>query len=278
MTITPSDFAFVRDLVHRESAIVLPPGKEYLVTSRLMPIVRRRGDRDLASLLRELRAGRCRRLRAEVVAALATNETSFFRDAHPFEAIRTTVLPELVAARAEQRSLSLWSAAASSGQEAYSLAMLVSDVLSDRPGWSAEVLGTDLSEAMLDRARDGVYTPLEVARGLPPERLARHLEPYGTGYRVRQGLRDLVRTRPLNLAGPWPALPRMDVVLLRNVLIYFDVPTRRRVLARVRQVLAPDGYLFLGGAETTMDVDDGFDRVRVGEATAYRPRRPAGPR
>jgi chemotaxis protein methyltransferase CheR len=226
-------------------------------------------DRLRADLVRELRGGNAV-LAAAVTEAMTTNETSFFRDVHPFTALADTVLPELLEARRTHRSLDIWCAAASSGQEPYSIAMLLDEALGGEAGWSARILASDLSPRMLERTRLGVYTQLEVNRGLPVQRLLRHFGREGHQWRAKENLRSMIRTQAINLDGPWPAMPQMDVVLLRNVLIYFDVPTKKRILARVRDVLRPDGYLFLGGAETTLGLDDSYERVQVGRAPAYR--------
>ncbi len=270
MSLAPADFDYIRDVVRRHSAIVLEPGKEYLVESRLVPLARKEGEQSIASLVTKMRAERTGALTGRVVDAMTTNETSFFRDNHPFDAMVKHVLPELVRARAAERRLSIWCGASSSGQEPYTLTMLLKDVLTAHPGWSASLLATDLSAEMLERTRAGVYTQLEVNRGLPVAMLVRHFDKVGTQWQVKPELRAMVKTRPLNLAVPFPPIGTFDVVFLRNVLIYFDAPTKKAVLQRVRQVLRPDGYLFLGGAETTLGIDDAFDRVVLDRATAYR--------
>jgi chemotaxis protein methyltransferase CheR len=270
MSLAAADFDYIRDVVRRHSAIVLEPGKEYLVESRLVPLARKEGEQSIASLVAKMRAERTGALTGRVVDAMTTNETSFFRDNHPFDAMVKHVLPELVRARATERRLSIWCGASSSGQEPYTLTMLLKDVLTAHPGWSANLLATDLSAEMLERTKAGVYTQLEVNRGLPVAMLVRHFDKVGTQWQVKPELRAMVKTRPLNLAVPFPPIGTFDVVFLRNVLIYFDAPTKKAVLQRVRQVLRPDGYLFLGGAETTLGIDDAFDRVVLDRATAYR--------
>jgi chemotaxis protein methyltransferase CheR len=270
MAMTSADFTYIADLVRRGSAIVLEPGKEYLVESRLLPVAREAGTDTIAGLVQQLRREPDDGLRDQVVEAMTTNETSFFRDVHPFTALADTVLPELVEARRAHRRIDVWCAAASSGQEPYSVAMLLDELLGAESGWQLRVLASDLSQRMLERTELGVYSQLEVNRGLPVQRLLRHFERQGHQWRAKENLRSMIRTQALNLDGPWPAMPSMDVVLLRNVLIYFDVPTKKRVLAKVRQVLRPDGYLFLGGAETTLGLDDSYERVQVGRAPAYR--------
>lgn len=272
MTLTAADFAYIRTLVQADSAIVLENDKEYLVESRLTPVVHELGAGTIAELVGELRRTAPGALRDRVVDAMTTNETSFFRDDRPFHALADVVLPELISARRPRRALDVWCAAGSSGQEAYSIAMLLDEALVREPRWRVRVLASDISSRMLEQARAGTYSQLEVGRGLPAYRLARHFRREGAQWRVRDRLRSMVECRLINLDAPWPALPQMDLILLRNVLIYFDAATRRRVLDRVRTVLRPDGYLFLGAAETMLQDDDVFERVQVGEAVAYRPR------
>jgi chemotaxis protein methyltransferase CheR len=269
VSLSDADFELVRRLVAEESALALGEGKAYLVEARLAPIAEREGCDSVGELVGRLRTAPGR-LRDDVVQAMTTNETSFFRDIHPFDALRDEVLPSLLAQRGGR--LNLWSAAASTGQEAYSLAMLVTDAF---PTAAVSILATDLSRDVLARADTGVFSQLEINRGLPATLLVRHFEREGAGWRIKPGLRRLVEFRQLNLARPWPVLPRMDVVLLRNVLIYFDAPSKRAVLAQVARVLAPGGVLFLGGAETTYGLDEGWERVQVGRTSFYRPA--AGP-
>jgi chemotaxis protein methyltransferase CheR len=275
VTITPSAFGYVSDLVRQYAAIVIGPGKEYLVESRLMPLARDAGLEDVSSLVARLQLSQDDRLRRQVVEAMTTNETSFFRDRDPFTAFTQVVLPDLCRKRGANRRITVWSAACSTGQEPYSIAMSAVDHPLITSDWTVEILATDINEEILDRARSGRYSQLEVNRGLPASLLVRHFERCETDWRVVNPVRDMVRFKALNLNEPFD-LPFMDVVFLRNVLIYFDAATKAAVLQRVRRVLKPDGYLFLGGSETTIGLDDGFERVVLGTATAYRPRG-AGP-
>lgn len=269
MTVSAADFQLVRQVVREGAAIVLDDGKEYLVDSRLGPLARARGQAGVGELLDELRRNPTGAVRTLVIEAMTTNETSFFRDSHPFDALAREILPRLVQARADVRRISVWSAGCSSGQEAYSTAMLLDDALEGRPGWNASILATDVSAQMLTRTREGVYAQLEVNRGLPVGRLMQHFSREGNQWRVSDRLRAMVDTRLVNLAADWPALPMMDVVLLRNVLIYFDTETKKRILAKVRSVLNPGGYLLLGGAETTLHLDPGYQRVQFGRSIVY---------
>ena len=266
-TLAPPDFDFVCQLVRRRSAIVLEPGKEYLVEARLSPLAKELGFGDPTELVAQLRRD-TGPLADRVTEAMTTNETSFFRDIVPFDLLRQEVLPELVVRRATQRRLRIWCGASSSGQEPYTIAMVV-DQVPELAGWDIEILATDLSPEMLDRARSGLYSQLEVNRGLPAQLLVKHFERSGTGYQLKEGLRRSVEFRMLNLAEPWPTLGPFDIVFMRNVLIYFDVETKREIFGRVRRVLAPDGYLFLGAAETTVNIDAGFERLPRERAGCY---------
>jgi chemotaxis protein methyltransferase CheR len=264
VSLSTRDFEFVRELASRESALSLGDEKHYLVEARLAPIAEREGCGSVTELVARLRTGP-RTLRTDVVHSLTTNETSFFRDVHPFDALRDVLLPAAIAARGRA---SVWSAAASTGQEAYSVAMIAANSF---PGATVSILGTDLSSSVLDRAAQGEFSQLEVNRGLPAPMLVRHFERAGSRWQIRDDIRRRVQFRQLNLARPWPVLPAMDVVLLRNVLIYFDVSARRAALAQAAQVLAPGGVLFLGGAETTYGLAEGWERVQVGRTMFYRP-------
>lgn len=268
MTISPQAFTFVRELVRAESAIVLDPGKEYLVESRLVPLARAAGHPDVDAYVADLSKRRTPAALKLVVEALTTNETSWFRDSDPFTALRQTVFPALVKTRAN-RTLRIWAGACSSGQEPYSIIMTALDT-PELAGWKIELVATDLSEEMLTRSRKGEYSQLEVNRGLPATTLVRHFERAGLSWRINQSIRERVEFRSLNLTRPFPPMGRFDVVFLRNVLIYFDLPTKRDVLKRVRQVMAPDGHLFLGAAEMTMGVDDAWERVPAGRSSVYR--------
>ena len=264
------DFHYIQDLVRERAAIVLEPGKEYLAVTRLDPLVRRAGLGSLSELVAALREGRTSALHEDVVDALTTNETTWFRDVHPFESLRTHVLPDLIERKRLSRTLCIWSAGCSSGQEPYSVAMLVRDEFPELDGWQISITGTDVSAGMLERAQAGRYGQIEVNRGLPAHLLVKHFRRVGVGWELDAGIRSMVRFQRQSLVEPWTNLPPMDLVLMRNVMIYFDVATKREVLGRVRDVLAPHGYLLLGSAETTLHIDDAFQRHAVGPTGWYR--------
>src|SRR5262245_48527891 len=261
MGLTAAEFEFLRQLVRKDAGIVLDAGKEYLVETRLGAVVRQHGLSGLTELVAILRARPFDPLREAVKEAMTTNETSFFRDIHPFDALRTQILPELIKARAADRSLTMWCAAASSGQEPYSVMMLLRQHFPQLQDWTIRFLCTDLSKEMIDRCRSGRYSQLEVNRGLPAPMLVRWFTRDGADWVVDASLRDPIEFRTMSLIEPWPAMRPVDLVMMRNVLIYFDVETKQQVLGRVRQVLRPDGSLLLGAAETTLNIDDGYERV-----------------
>jgi chemotaxis protein methyltransferase CheR len=265
MTCSVEDFEFVRRLLRERSAIAIEPGKEYLVEARLAPLARREGLASVADLVRVLRSG-ASRLTTAVVEAMTTNETSFFRDIHPFEALRTEVIPRILSANGGSR-LAMWSAAAATGQEAYSLALLVREHF--RHLTNVTILGTDLAQGVLDRARSGRFTQLEVNRGLPASLLVRYFSQDGVEWQIDDTVRRMVTFRQANLAQPLIGIPPMDVIFLRNVLIYFDAETKRRVLAEIARVLRPGGFLFLGGPETTYGIDPSYERFQVGRTVCY---------
>ena len=266
------DFAYVRDLVREHSGIILGGDKRYLVESRVTPIVRRESLASLSDLVRRLRSRPYDGLHRRVTEAMTTNETSFFRDHRPFEALRETLIPELVERRAGDRRLRIWCAACSSGQEPYSVAMLIREHFPALASWDVDILGTDISTNMIRRAQQGRYSQLEVNRGLPAHLLVKYFEKVGSEWQIDTKIRDQVTYRQMNLLGGCPAYDRWDVVLLRNLLIYFDTDTKRSLLASVGRQLQPDGYLFLGGAETTLNLSDEFERVPVASAGCYRMR------
>jgi chemotaxis protein methyltransferase CheR len=272
MPISAVEFAYIQTLARRHSGIVLDAGKEYLAESRLQPLASHEGFASVADLIRRLRTESVGGLHHRVIEALATNETSFFRDIGTFEALRHRVLPDLLAARASERRLSLWCAACSSGQEAYSLAMLVREELPGFADWDVRILASDLSETILSRARAGRYSQLDINRGLPASLLVKYFRRHGIEWEIEPEIRKMVGFRRINLAEPWPALPRMDMILMRNVLIYFDVDTKKAVLGNARRLLREDGFVLLGTAETTFSIDGAFAAVEPDGLAIFRPR------
>jgi chemotaxis protein methyltransferase CheR len=272
MGISASEATFVRDLVYRVSAIVLDDSKQYLIETRLAQLAHESGYATTSALVSEAQQGN-QALRTRVVESITTNETFFFRDVAPFDALRDHVLPPLIAARSASRSLAIWSAACSTGQEPYSIAMLLCERFPVQAAWPIRIYGSDLSGPTLERAKAGRYRQPEMNRGMPASLLVKYFERRGAEWVVRPALRNMIGFSQLNLIERFNLPFRPDVVFLRNVLIYFDTRTKREVLARVRQCMAPDGALFLGAAETTLNIDDAWERVAVGSTAYYRLRR-----
>ncbi|AXV05276.1 Chemotaxis protein methyltransferase CheR [Euzebya pacifica] len=269
--LSATDVEVIRRVVHERTGITLGDDKEYLITARLRPVVVASGLGSLGELVARLRTDPPSALVGMVVDALVINETSFFRDVHPFVGLKDHVLPDLIERRRRDRMLTIWCAAASSGQEPYTIAMILADQFPELAGWTIRLLATDVSSTMVARGRRGRFTGVEVARGLPPVLRQRHLAPAGDEWQVSPALRRAVQFEQHNLAGSWDVIPRCDIVFLRNVLIYFDPAVTRRVLLKARGRLAEDGYLALGGAETTVGTDTPFRRVTLGRSAWYRP-------
>lgn len=271
MPLVAEDVDYLRSLIAMRSGNVLTSGQAYLFESRLAPVALDAGLSDIATLVAELKGRSNSPLHDRVTEAMTINETSFFRDIAPFDVLRDNALPELLKSRAAQRQLWLWSAAASSGQEAYSLAMLLRERLVGLPEWKPQITATDLSEEMLGRIRAGKYSQFEVNRGLPAKLLLRYFERQGAHYCAKDELKQMIQCKKLNLTENWPLMPKFDIVFLRNVLIYFDQPTKEAILRRVHRTIASDGWLFLGGGETLINLDVPFTRVAVGKIVCFRP-------
>lgn len=274
MSFSSESMAYLRDLVYRRSAIVLEDDKQYLIDSRLSPLARELDLGSIDELVCKLRVDASAPLVHRVVEAMTTNETLFFRDLHPFEALRTRLVPDLLQARAAQRSLRIWCGAASTGQEPYSVAMTLCESFPQLATWDVKIVATDLNSAVLERARAGRYRQLEVNRGLPVKFLLKYFDRQGAEYQLKPEVRNLVTFKELNLLDNWSHLGEHDIIFLRNVLIYFDVETKRRILGRVRRTLRKDGVLVLGGAETTTNLDDGYVPLRIGNGVYYQLRSP----
>jgi chemotaxis protein methyltransferase CheR len=266
---TPQDFDIICRLLRERSAVVLEKGKEYLVETRLAPIVRQLKLNSIGDLIAQARSQAGNGLYRQIVEALVTTESSFFRDHHPFEALRTVVIPDLIQRRRGERRLDIWSAASAAGQEPYSLALLFREHFPELAGWKVSLLASDLSRQVLDRARTGRYSQIEVNRGLPAALLVKYFEQHGTDWQLKPDIRGMVDFREINLAQDWPALSRMDLVLIRNVMIYFDVDTKKTVLSKLARTLRLDGYLLLGGAETTLNLSDAYRRVEPFKSGFY---------
>lgn len=264
-----SDFQMMATMLKEQSGLVITPEKAYLVENRLQPVARKWGFANLDQLVGALRTRPDGKLRKDVVDAMTTNESLFFRDIKPFDLMRDVVLPPLMTARASSKRIRIWSAACSSGQEPYSLAMMFSEMQAKLAGWRIEILATDLSSEIIAKARAGSYSQFEVQRGLPIAMLVKYFKQDGDRWQIADSIRNQVTFREYNLLEHPRTLGQFDVVFCRNVLIYFDQPTKTKVLAGIADQLVPDGTLFLGGAETVLGITDRFEPV-PGQRGIYR--------
>ncbi len=269
--ITSREAAYVaiRRLVARRSAIVLDPTKDYLIDARLAPIVEEEGYASLEELANVLELSATTRLIEAVVEAMTTNESYFFRDTAVFRSLENEILPDLIRRRAATKRLRIWSAACSSGQEPYSLAILLDRRLPDLASWDVKIIASDISPQMVERTREGLYSGLDVRRGVSPRDLTRYFVREGTHLRVVERLRRIIEPRRINLIDPWD-VERCDLLLIRNVLIYFDLTSRKRVIEKCARVLAHDGTLMMGAQETLLGVTDRLEHVTLRSASAYR--------
>lgn len=251
------DFDFLARTLKERSGLVITPDKQYLLESRLTPLARQRNLNGLEEIVQRMRA-RDESLAREVTEAMTTNESFFFRDQKPFDQFRDVVLPQMMAARAAKRSIRIWSAACSSGQEAYTLSMLLKEDAAKLAGWRIEIIGTDISMEMLEKARAGLYSQFEVQRGLPIQMLVKYFKKKDESWQIDASLRAMVQFREFNLLHDLRGLGQFDIVFCRNVLIYFDQETKGKVLERISQIMPDDGALYLGGAETVLGISDRF--------------------
>jgi len=265
-----SDFEFLSSLLYKQSGLVLTPDKGYLLETRLQPVARSHGLTSIEQIVSTLKARRDEKLVAAITDAMTTNESLFFRDRTPFDQFKAVVLPSLLQSRAAKKSIRIWSAACSSGQEPYSLSMVLDELASKLTGWRVEIVATDLSTEMVARARAGIYSQFEVQRGLPVQLLVKYFEQDGDRWQLSEKIRRMVTFREFNLLQDPRPLGNFDIVFCRNVLIYFDQDTKRKVLEGVSRQIAPDGYLYLGGAETVISITDKFQPVK-GQRGMYQP-------
>jgi chemotaxis protein methyltransferase CheR len=252
------DYKFFEDLLRKESGLIITPEKIYLLESRLLPLAQKYTTQGgLEGLAQKMRLTPNAELQRAVVEAMTTNETSFFRDITPFQRLKEDVLPSFIKTRAAQKTLRIWSAACSSGQEPYSIAMLLKEY-PQLAGWRLDIVATDLSHDILAQAKAGLYSQFEIQRGLPVQMLVKYFTKQGDNWLVKPELKDPITFRTTNLLTDLGHLGQFDIVFCRNVLIYFDIPTKAKVLAAIKGVLKQDGALFLGGAETVIGISEAF--------------------
>jgi len=255
--VTPLDYEFLRKLLKERSGLDLSADKQYLLESRLIPLARKAGVPGLPELVQKLKGG-AEPLIAEVVEAMTTNETFFFRDKVPFDHFKGTIMPAMLQARAARRSLRIWCAAASTGQEPYSIAMCLKELGAALTGWRVEIVATDLAHSVLEKCRAGLFSQFEVQRGLPIQLLVKHFTQTGELWQLNADIRAMVQFRQLNLLHDFSNLGVFDIIFCRNVLIYFDQDTKTNVFGRLAKVIEPDGFLMLGAAETVVGLTEAF--------------------
>jgi chemotaxis protein methyltransferase CheR len=272
---TPLDYEYLQKLLKDRSGLVLSSDKKYLLESRLLPLARKAGVPGISDLVQKMKGG-SETLIHDVVEAMTTNETFFFRDKTPFDHFKDSVIPELIGARASRKSLRIWCAASSTGQEPYSLAMLLKEKAAELAGWRIEIIATDLSPEVLEKSKAGLYTQFEVQRGLPIQLLVKYFKQVGTMWQLNADVRAMVQFRQFNLLQDFAPLGKFDVIFCRNVLIYFDQATKSDIFGRLMRATEPDGYLFLGAAETVVGLTDAY-RVCPKRRGVYLPNVPSAP-
>ncbi|CCD99561.1 protein-glutamate O-methyltransferase CheR [Bradyrhizobium sp. STM 3809] len=251
------DYEFLRKLLRDKSGLDLSADKQYLIESRLLPLARKAGLASISDLVQKLKDGSSA-LISQVVEAMTTNETFFFRDKVPFDHFRDVIMPELLKARANRKSIRIWCAACSTGQEPYSLAMSLKEMSAALAGWRVEIVATDLSQEVLEKSKAGLYSQFEVQRGLPIQLLVKYFKQAGELWQINSDVRGMVQHRQLNLLHDFSQLGTFDIVFCRNVLIYFDQETKINIFGRLAKLMEPDGFLVLGAAETVVGLTDVF--------------------
>ena len=263
------NFDFIREFVRNEIGMVLEKEKEYLIEYSLKPVYEAEGLKSIGSLVAHLRTSRPGKIHERILDAITINETSFFRDGKPFDALENTLIPKLVSSGALSDGLNIWCAACSSGQEPYSIAMLIKDCFPHLGGAPVKIIGTDVSGSMLERARVGQFNDHEIGRGLPEQMRNRYFRKNATHWQANDELRSMVEFQKINLINSWPVLPGMHIVFLRNVLIYFSTEHKMQILRKVRKVLHPDGFLVLGACDLVPDMQSLFIRERIDDGSVF---------
>jgi chemotaxis protein methyltransferase CheR len=258
--VTPPDYEYLRKLLRDQSGLDLSTDKQYLIESRLLPLARRAGLPGISDLVQKMKGG-SNALITQVVEAMTTNETFFFRDKVPFDHFRDTIMPEMLKLRAARKSLRIWCAAGSTGQEPYSLAMCLREMSATLSGWRVEILATDLSQEVLEKSKTGIYSQFEVQRGLPIQMLVKYFKQIGELWQINPDIRGMVAHRQLNLLHDFGQLGSFDVIFCRNVLIYFDQETKAHIFGRLVRSMESDGFLVLGAAETVVGLTEAFKPI-----------------
>ncbi len=271
MTLAVDDINFLQKLLADRTGHVLNDAQSYLLDSRLKSLVSAQGFETVEQLVAKTRASNSPLLQDQIAEAMTINETFFFRDMHPFEALQETIIPQLIESRRQTQTINIWAGACSSGQEPYSIAIVLREHFPELMDWNIKILATDISDEILARAKSGEYSQFEVNRGMPAKLLIRHFDRNGSTWTVKNEIRKLIEFRKVNLTKSWFFADMFDIVFLRNVLIYFSVENKQRILEQVHRSLASDGCLFLGGGESIIRLDVPFDRETNGQTSWYQP-------
>lgn len=271
MAIPPDDFKYISNLVYKNAAIVLDTKKDYLVEARLTTLIREEGISDTKTLFDKLRAPRGEQLQSKVVDAMTTNETSFFRDNHPFEELRLKILPALIKNREKEKKLTIWCAACSSGQEPYTIAMVLHSYFKHlrSSNWKIKIIASDISDKMLATAKSGNYNQIEINRGLPLGMRDRFFTKNGNSWTIIDELRNSIEFKKINLVERLIGLPRLDIIFIRNVLIYFDMETKAAILSKMANLMYPDSVLYIGSSETIIGVTDKLERISTSRSSIF---------
>ncbi len=273
MNIICEDFNYIQCFLKEKAGIAIEEDKRYLVESRLTPILKNEGFSNYKDLILKLKFERFGDFHQKVIEAMTTNETSFFRDSHPFESFKNIIIPELIEKKKMERGLNIWSAACSTGQEAYSLAMIINELSHNFYQWDIKIYASDISKEVIEKAEKGLYNQIEINRGMPQAMLSKYFRNENDYWKIKDEIKKMVNFMQVNLVCQWPNLPRQDIIFLRHVLIYFDLHTRREIFDKIKKILNPDGYLILGVGETTNNIHDSFESVHIDKTICYRLKR-----
>lgn len=263
------DFQYIQQFIHQQVGISIDSDKQYLVVARLTPLLKEFELETFGQLSEQLRLTSRPEIHSRVIDALTINETFFFRDIHPFEALKKIILPQIIEKRRETKTLNIWCGAASSGQEPYSIAMLLMDLIPDLDHWKIQFIASDISVSMLKRAEEGMYNQFEINRGLPLPYLAKYFKKSGDHWQIKDEVRKLVQFKRINLVDPW-FLPSMDIIFLRNVLIYFEEDIKKLILQKMEKTLDDEGFFFLGSSETLLGLLHQFERVDISKVNCFK--------
>ncbi len=269
MSLNKKAFQYICNLVFKQAAIILSEDKEYLVETRLSPLAAKSGFGSVNDFIHSISKSPTEAIKQKITEAITTNETSFFRDQYLFEEIRDSIIPEIIKNNEDSRGFKIWCAASSTGQEPYSLAMLIDDSFPQLDGWDIEIIATDINCDVLSKAKSGIFSQIEVNRGLPARLLSKYFKKEGAFWMIDEGLKSRIQFSQINLAGRWGNLPIFDLVLMRNVLIYFNSDTKQEILKKAKQHLKPQGFLLLGTAESLVGLDVDLSKKKQGKVIYY---------